>query len=148
MLRIHVFQDVAVSVGESLLHVLKKTECLYLQQSSSSKYRNILLLFLDSEFKTLHSFQTSGTPHPVPHHIPASSVFTFSIYLKYRTRRDWEITTKTWEQPRQEAGTSRIKGRNTNHLTLKYGYCSWKLRSLYAFAYISILSTPRVTVTL
>jgi hypothetical protein len=96
LLKILVFRDVA-PCHWGRWSFFKKTECLGLQESSSSRYRNILLLLLDSEVEdkttlsNVGNHSPSDTSHP---RSPASSVFNFSIYLKYSPQCLYEGTEK------------------------------------------------------
>lgn len=139
-----------MSLGEMLLTFWKRQNASVFKSQVVQGTRTFFFYCLTLKLKTQHPFQMSGTIHPVTHHTPEVQhpQYLISLYISVSLWRDCEIATKTWEEPRQEARTSKIKGRNANHLTLKCGYCSWNLRSLYAFAYISVLSTTSITVTL
>jgi len=99
LLKIHVFQDVAVT-GEVAPDTLKKTECLSLQESSSSRYRIFFFYYLTLRWR---HYAPCKCQEPLrQQHITSQKSSILGIYFLYISQiqssvslwRDWEITTK------------------------------------------------------
>ena len=148
LLRIYFFWDVVLCHWGSGSWQFEK-EYLNLQEANSSRRsRKILLGFHDSEVKTLCSLQMSGTTHTAKHHTSEVQHPQYLISL-YISNTELSVTIKTLRNNHKNPEDSwnfQKRGRNANHLTLTCRSCSQKPRSLYAFAYISILCTTSITV--
>jgi len=71
-----------LSRGELLLDILKKNAPVFRSQVVQGT-GTFFFYFLTLKLKTLHSFQMSGTTHPVTHHIPEVQhpQYLISLYI-------------------------------------------------------------------